>query len=85
MHFVFSLYVTNGQVNHKEKYGQEHNPLESGLQTEKIDISNFETTIIVIQSTQHNSHIQSTQHNVSWKFKVVDSQMSRPFLSKYNT
>lgn len=33
----------------------------------------------------NNSHIQSTQHNVSWKFKVVDSQMSRPFLSKYNT
>ena len=38
MHFVFSLYVTNGQVNHEEKYAQEHNPLESGLQTEKIDI-----------------------------------------------
>ena len=48
--FVFSLYVTNGQVNHKEKYAQEYNPLESGLQTEKIDISNFETTIIVISS-----------------------------------
>ena len=48
MHFVFSLYVTNGQVNHEEKYAQEHNPLESGLQAEEIDISNFETTIIVI-------------------------------------
>ena len=36
MHFVFSLYVTNGQVNHEEKYAQERNPSKADAKRKKL-------------------------------------------------